>query len=217
MLNLGVLVSGGGTNLQAIIDRIADGFLGGCRVAVVIASRPKAYALERAKAAGIPCLCISKKDYIEPDDFDAALIAALRAHSVNLVVTAGYLTLFGQAVIDAFPDRIVNVHPALIPSFCGKGYYGLEPHRRALEYGVKLTGATTHIVCLETDAGPIIMQKAISVEQDDTPESLQKRVMVECEQVILPATIRLFMENRIVVDGRHVLIKDPASVRNTDG
>ena len=206
MLNLGVLVSGGGTNLQAIIDRIADGYLAGCRVAVVVASRPRIYAVERAKAAGIPHLCIEKKSYADPADFDKALVAALKSYGVGLVVTAGYLTLFGQAVVDAFPNRIINVHPALIPSFCGKGFYGLAPHIKALEYGVKLTGATTNIVWLEADAGPIIMQKAVAVEEGDTPEILQKRVMTEAEQVILPETIRLFAENRVTVEGRIVKI-----------
>ena len=214
MLDIGVLVSGGGTNLQAILDRISDGSLTGCRVVVVIASNPKAYALERAKAAGIPCLCIMKKNFKQSEDFDSALVAALYEYGVNLVVTAGYLTIFGQAVIDAFPDRIINVHPALIPSFCGKGLYGIEPHRQALEYGVKLTGATTHIVWLETDAGPIIMQKAVATEEGDTPESLQKRVMVEAEQVILPETIRLFAEDRIRVEGRIVKIKAPHNFRD---
>ena len=208
-MNIGVLVSGGGTNLQAIIDRIADGFLSGCKITVVIASRPRAYALERAKAAGIPCLCIEKKAFADPADFDNALIAALREHGVGLVVTAGYLTLFGQAVIDAFPNRIINVHPALIPSFCGKGFYGLTPHIKALEYGVKLSGATTHIIWLETDSGPVIMQKAVAVEADDTPESLQKRVMTEAEQIILPETIKLFAENRVTVEGRLVKIAAP--------
>ena len=206
MVNLGVLVSGGGTNLQAIIDRIEDGYLAGCRIVLVVASNAKAYAINRAKAAGIPCVCIAKKKFADPIDFDLALVAALKEHGANLVVTAGYLTIFGQAVIDAFPNRIINIHPALIPSFCGKGFYGLEPHRRAIEYGVKLTGATTHIVWLETDAGPIIMQKAVAVEEGDTPESLQKRVMAEGEQVILPATIRLFADNRISVEGRRVVI-----------
>ena len=209
MLNLGVLVSGGGTNLQAIIDRIADGFLAGCRISVVISSKPKAYAIERAKIAGIPALCVQKKKYPTLADFDKALVEALMSHDVSLVITAGYLTIFGQAVIDAFPDRIINIHPALIPAFCGKGFYGLEPHRKALEYGVKLTGATTHIIWLETDSGPIIMQKAVAVAEDDTPESLQRRVMVEGEQVILPETIRLFIEDRIRVEGRRVIISGP--------
>ncbi|MCL2059030.1 MAG: phosphoribosylglycinamide formyltransferase [Oscillospiraceae bacterium] len=208
MMNIGVLVSGGGTNLQIIIDRVADGYLADCRVAVVIASRPKAYAIERARAAGIPCLCVERKKFTDPDAFDRALISALTEHGVNLVVTAGYLTIFGKAVVDAFPNRIVNVHPALIPSFCGKGFYGLAPHRGVLEYGVKITGATTHIVWPEVDSGPIIMQKAIPVEDGDTPESLQRRVMVEAEQVILPKTIRLFAQNRISVEGRIVKIKD---------
>ena len=208
MTNIGVLVSGGGTNLQAIIDKIEDGGLKNCKIAVVIASRPKAYALERAKTNRIPGLCIEKKRFADPAEFDAALIASLREHSVDLVVTAGYLTIFGRAVIDAYPNRIINVHPALIPSFCGKGFYGLEPHRKALEYGVKITGATTHFTWLDTDAGPIIMQKAVAVEENDTPESLQKRVMEEAERVILPETIRLFSENRLSVIGRKVVIKE---------
>ena len=209
MLNIGVLVSGGGTNLQTIIDRIADGFLTGCHIAVVIASRPRIFAIDRAKSAGIPCLCIEKKTFANPAEFDIALVAALNEYNVGLVVTAGYLTLFGQAVVDAFPNRIVNVHPALIPSFCGKGFYGLTPHKKALEYGVKLTGATTNIVWLEADAGPVIMQKAVAVEDGDTPESLQKRVMTEAEQVILPETIKLFAENRVSVEGRIVKIAAP--------
>ena len=206
MTNIGVLVSGGGTNLQAIIDRIEDGFLGNCRITIVISSRSKAYALERAKAAGIPALCIAKKKFSDPADFDGALVTALRDHAVDLAVTAGYTTIFGQAVVDAYPDRIVNVHPALIPSFCGKSFYGLEPHIRALEYGVKLTGATTHFVWAETDSGPIIMQKAVAVLDGDTPEVLQRRVMAEAEQVILPETIKLFSEGRLRVEGRRVRI-----------
>ena len=210
MLNLGVLVSGNGTNLQTILDRIADGYLAGCRVAVVISSRPKAYALERARAAGVPRLCVRKKAYENPDGFDAALVSALQEHGVDLVVTAGYTTVFGQSVIDAFQNRIINVHPALIPSFCGKGFYGLATHEKALEYGVKLTGATTHIVWLETDSGPVIMQKAVAVEEGDTPERLQKRVMTEAEQLILPETIRLFIEGRVSVEGRRTRIAPPS-------
>ena len=208
--NIGVLVSGGGTNLQAIIDRIADGTLNRCRIAVVISSRRGAYALERAKAAGIPALCVQKKKFGTPEAFDGALIAALRDYKVNLVVTAGYLTIFGQAVVDAFPDGIINVHPALIPSFCGKGHYGLAPHIKALEYGVKVTGATTHFVSAETDAGPIIMQKAVKVADGDTPEALQKRVMEEAEREILTESIRLFSEGRLTVSGRIVTVARPA-------
>lgn len=215
MTNVGVLVSGGGTNLQVIIDRIADGSLGGCRIAVVISSRPGAYALERAKAAGIPRLCISKKQFEKPELFDAALVAALKGHGVSLVVTAGYLTIFGQAVIDAFPNSVINVHPTLIPLFCGKGFYGLEPHRRVLEYGMKVSGATTHFVWLDADTGPVIMQKAVNVEEGDTPESLQQRIMKEAEQIILPETIRLFAENRLEIDGRRVRVL--AARNNGDG
>jgi len=211
MTNIGVLVSGNGTNLQAILDRIADGSLPNCRVAVVIASRPKAYALDRARAAGVPGFCIERKKYDDLSRFDAALVGKLQEHSVDLVVTAGFLTIFGQAVVDAYTNRIINVHPALIPSFCGKGYYGLAPHEKALEYGVKLTGATTHFTWLDTDAGPIIMQKAVAVEEGDTPETLQKRVMAEAEQVILPETIKLFAEGRLKIEGRRVIIK-PAGV-----
>ncbi|MDR3120001.1 MAG: phosphoribosylglycinamide formyltransferase [Clostridiales bacterium] len=211
--NIGVLVSGGGTNLQAILDRVADGTLARCRVAVVIASRPGVYALERAKAAGVPAVCISRKRYVDLDAFDAALVEALRAYDVDLVVTAGFLTIFGKAVVDAYPNRIINVHPALIPSFCGKGFYGLTPHKKALEYGVKLTGATTHFVDLEADAGPIILQKAVEVAPDDTPESLQKRVMIEGEWSILPESIRLFSEGRLRVEGRRVMIAE--STQNT--
>ena len=210
MTNIGVLVSGNGTNLQAIIDRIADGALHDCKITVVIASRPGAYALERAKSAGIPSLCVARKKYGSLEDFDCALICSLQKFNVDLVVTAGYLTIFGKAVVDAFPNRIINVHPALIPSFCGKGFYGIAPHEKALEYGVKLTGATTHFIWPETDEGPIIMQKAVAVHENDTPESLQQRVMIEAEQVILPETIRLFCEHRLAVEGRLVKILPPA-------
>lgn len=206
MTDIGVLVSGNGTNLQTIIDRIADGALSGCRIVVVISSKRKAYALERAKAAGIPCLCVERKNFTDPEEFDNALIASLKGYGVELVLTAGYLTIFGHKVFDAFPNRIINVHPALIPSFCGKGFYGLEPHKRALEYGVKLTGATTHFVWPEVDTGPIIMQKAVRVEEGDTPESLQQRVMEEGERIILPETIRLYAEGRLVVEGRRVTV-----------
>jgi phosphoribosylglycinamide formyltransferase-1 len=216
MTNIGVLVSGGGTNLQAIIDKINDGALSKCKITVVIASKPRIYALERAKTAGIPGLCIEKKHFPNPAEFDEALVAALRLHEADLVVTAGYLTIFGQAVIDAFPNRIINIHPALIPSFSGKNFYGLAPHIKALEYGVKITGATTHFTWLDTDAGPIIMQKAVIVEENDTPESLQKRVMEEAEQVILPETIRLFSENRLRVEGRRVIILDDSADKNVE-
>ena len=206
MTNIGVLVSGGGTNLQVIIDRIAEGSLNKCKIVAVIASRPQAYALERAKAARIPALCVERRRFSDPADFDAALLNSLTGYGADLVVTAGFLTIFGQSVVDAFPNRIINVHPALIPSFCGKGYYGLTPHKKVLEYGVKLTGATTHFICLEADSGPIIMQKAVAVEDGDTPESLQRRVMTEAEQIILPESIRLFSENRLAVEGRRVRI-----------
>jgi len=209
MTNIAVLVSGGGTNLQAIIDRIADGSLRACRVRVVISSKPRAYALERAKNAGIPGICVERRRYSSIDDYDAALLSVLKNYEIDLVITAGFLTIFGKSVVDEYPDRIINIHPALIPSFCGKGFYGLTPHVRALEYGVKVSGATTHFVSLEADAGPIIMQKAVEVEEGDTPESLQRRIMTQAEWVILPETIRLFAEGRLRVDGRIVTVLPP--------
>ena len=209
MTKIGVLVSGNGTNLQAIIDRIADGALNACRIAVVISSRSNAYALERAKSAGIPGVCVLRKKNGAPEEYDEAILETLKRYEVDLAVTAGFLTIFGNTVTDAYPNRIINVHPALVPSFCGKGFYGLEPHRKALEYGVKLTGATTHFITPETDAGPVIMQKAVAVKDEDTPESLQQRVMIEAEQVILPESIRLFSENRLHIIGRRVYIDPP--------
>ncbi|MDR1060421.1 MAG: phosphoribosylglycinamide formyltransferase [Clostridiales bacterium] len=206
MTQIGVLVSGGGTNLQAVIDRIADGTLGKCAIAVVISSRPGAYALERAARAGLPAVCVERRRHGDIDEYTRALVGELRARSVELVVMAGFLTITGRELVEAYPNRIINVHPALIPSFCGKGFYGLAPHQKALEYGVKVTGATTHFATLEADAGPIIMQKAVEVREDDTPESLQRRVMEQAEQVILPESIRLYSEGRLRVEGRRVAI-----------
>ena len=203
---IGVLVSGGGTNLQALIDRVADGTLRRCEIVVVVSSRPGAFALERAAAAGIPAVCADRGACASAREFDGRLLAALAAHRVDLAVTAGFLTIFGAAVVDAYPNRIINVHPALIPSFCGKGLYGLEPHRRALEYGVRLTGATTHFVTEEADAGPIIMQRAVEVLPGDTPQSLQRRVMAEAEWPLLTQSVRLFSEGRLRVEGRKVVI-----------
>ena len=204
MLNIGVLVSGGGTNLQALIDNINCGFLGGCRISVVISSRKNAYALERASNAGIPSFCIIRKDYNEPEDYDKAIISKMEEHDVELVVMAGFLSILGKLFISAYAGRVINIHPSLIPSFCGKGFYGIIPHQKAIEYGVKLTGATVHFVELDTDAGPIILQKAIEVLDEDTPESLQQRVMSECEQQILPMAVRLFAEGKLVIEGRRV-------------
>lgn len=205
MLNVGVLASGGGTNLQALIDSIENGTYDNFNISIVVVNRKKAYALERAKMHDIPYEYITKKD-IETDDYDKKVIEVFEKSNVELVVMAGFLCIMGKRFIEKFENRIINVHPALIPSFCGKGFYGLIPHQKALEYGVKITGATVHIVELGTDEGPIVLQKAVYVHDDDTPETLQKRVMVEAEQLILPQAVSLFADNRIKIEGRHVKI-----------
>ena len=201
-----MLVSGGGTNLQAIIDRIGDGYLDQCSIVTVVSSRHDAYALQRAAKYGIPALCISRKDYASIDEYDTAIIEHFKKYEVGLVVMAGFLSILGGKFTMAFQNKIINIHPSLIPAFCGKGYYGIIPHRKALEYGVRVSGATVHFVELEADAGPIILQKAVCIEQEDTPETLQKRVMEEAEWDILPRAIRLFSENRLMVEGRRVRI-----------
>jgi phosphoribosylglycinamide formyltransferase-1 len=208
VLNIGVLVSGGGTNLQAIIDNIDSGNLPDCRITLVISSHPGAYALKRAENNNIPAICISRKNYSSTEEYDEALITEFEKNNVDLIVMAGFLSIVGEKFINRFHGRIINVHPSLIPSFCGKGYYGLKPHEKALEYGVKVTGATVHFVELEPDAGPIILQKAVYIKDNDTPETLQKRVMEEGEWEILPQAIRLFSEGRLKVEGRRVKIKE---------
>ena len=206
MLKLGILVSGGGTNLQAIIDKIQSGGLPGCEIVTVVSSRADAYALERANKYKIPTACISRKSFSEATDYDTALLEHFRQHHVELVVLAGFLSMLGEAFIEAYKNRIINIHPSLIPSFCGKGYYGIIPHQKALEYGVKVTGATVHFVDLEYDSGPIILQKAVKIHDDDTPESLQLKVMQEAEWELLPEAIRLFAQGRLVLDGRKVRV-----------
>ncbi len=207
MLKIGVMVSGGGTNLQAILDRIDDGTLQGCQVVTVVASREGVYALERANSRGIPSAVVSRKSFETVEEYDQALIGHMRGHQVDLVVLAGFLSQLGEGFVKAWKNAIINVHPALIPSFCGKGFYGIKPHQSALEYGVKVTGATVHFVELEYDSGPIILQKAVEVCQGDTPETLQRRVMEQGEWIILPEAIRLFSEGRLKVDGRRVEIR----------
>ncbi len=202
-VKIAVLVSGGGTNLQALIDAEARGELGRGKITLVIASKPGVYALERAKNHGIPAEVFSKKDYPDVASYSKALTDALDAAGVDLVVLAGFLTIVDSQVFDRFPNRILNVHPALIPSFCGKGFYGLHVHEAALAKGVKVSGATVHIVTPECDAGPIVLQKAVEVRQDDTPETLQKRIMEEAEWKLLPEAVRLFCDDRIeVIDGK---------------
>jgi phosphoribosylglycinamide formyltransferase 1 len=206
MLRLGVLVSGGGTNLQAIIDKIKNGYLKGCEVAAVVSSRDGVYAIERAKSNGIDNAVISSKRFDSLEEYDAVLIEYFKQHDVGLVVMAGFLSMVGEKFINEYKNRIINIHPSLIPSFCGKGYYGITTHKKALEYGVKVTGATVHFVEPEYDSGPIIIQKAVCVQDDDTPEILQKRVMEQAEWEILPEAIRLFTEEKLRVKGRKVTI-----------
>ena len=186
MLNVAVLVSGGGTNLQALLDGEARGENPNGKITLVVASKPGVYALERAAKAGVEGCVVRRKDYASSEDFDAALLKTLKDHNIDLVVLAGFLSVLGPSVIAAYPRRILNVHPALIPSFCGKGYYGLHVHEAALARGVKVSGATVHFVNEIPDGGQIIRQKAVPVLPGDTPESLQKRVMEEAEWIILP-------------------------------
>lgn len=204
---IAVLVSGGGTNLQALIDAEKRGELGNGKITLVIASKPDVYALERAKNNQIETRVLARKEYGSIKDYSKALADALVAAGADLVVLAGFLTIFDEQVYEKFPNRILNVHPALIPSFCGKGFYGLHVHEAALEKGVRVSGATVHIVTPECDAGPIVLQKAVEVKQDDTPETLQKRIMEEAEWTILPRAVKLFCEGRITVENNKVTIK----------
>ena len=183
---IAVLVSGGGTNLQALIDAEKSGMFGESKITLVVASKPGVYALERAKNAGISGIVLARRDYDSIAAYTRALADTLVGEGIDLVVLAGFLTIIDEQMYEAFPNRIINVHPALIPSFCGKGFYGLYVHEAALEKGVKVSGATVHIVTPECDAGPIILQKAVSVLEGDTPEVLQKRIMEEAEWKILP-------------------------------
>ena len=205
---IAVLVSGGGTNLQALIDTQLTEGLGGGEISLVLASKPGVYALERAAKHGIPSTVLSPKDYPDIAAYSAALVETLRDASIDLVVLAGFLTIIDEQVFKAFPYRIINVHPALIPSFCGKGFYGLHVHEAALAKGVKVSGATAHFVIPECDAGPIILQRAVSVQEDDTPETLQRRIMEEAEWHILPESVRLFCEGRLSVRDSKVYISD---------
>ena len=206
MKKIAVLVSGGGTNLQALIDAEARGELGEGKITLVIASKPGVYALERAANAGIEGRVLARKDYDSIAAYSKALADEMTAAGIDLVVLAGFLTIIDEQVYEAFPNRIINVHPALIPSFCGKGFYGLHVHEAALAKGVRVSGATVHIVTPECDAGPIVLQKAVEVKQDDTPEVLQRRIMEEAEWKILPEAVRLFCEGRITVKDNRAYI-----------
>ena len=206
MLKLAVLVSGGGTNLQAIIDAISAGKITNACISVVISNNANAYALERARAHGIEALCISPKDFESREAFNQAFLDKLNSYNVDLVVLAGFLVVLPEMMIKEYTNRIVNIHPSLIPSFCGKGFYGLKVHQGVLARGVKVTGATVHFVDEGTDTGPIILQKAVEVEQGDTPEVLQRRVMEQAEWVILPKAIDLIANGKVSVEDGHVII-----------
>ena len=206
MKRIGVLVSGGGTNLQALLDAQAAGVIKSGAVSVVVSDKPGAYALERAKNAGVETCVIEKKAYGSRDEFCSALADYMDEKQIDLIVMAGFMTIVTDAFLKRYAGRILNVHPALIPSFCGDGFYGLRVHEAALAYGVKVTGATVHFVNGVTDGGEIILQKAVAVEEGDTPETLQKRVMEQAEWKILPEAVELFCADRLTVDGRRVRI-----------
>ena len=206
MVKIAVLVSGGGTNLQALIDAEQRGEIIGGKIAAVIASKPGVFALTRAENAGIPGYVIARRDYDSARDMTVALVDKLKELDIGLVVLAGFMTIITEEMVQAFPNAILNVHPALIPSFCGQGYYGLHVHEKALEYGVKVSGATVHFVSEECDGGPIVLQKAVPVEEGDTPETLQKRIMEQAEWVLLPKAVSLFCQGKLRVDGRTVHI-----------
>ena len=199
MLKVAVLVSGGGTNLQAIIDAAKDGKITNAKISLVISNNRNAYALERAANAGITSMCISPKDYASREEFHVALTKTLKDAGVDLVVLAGYLVAIPEMLVKEFPNKIINVHPSLIPSFCGVGYYGLRVHEAALARGVKVTGATVHFVDCGMDTGPIILQKAVEIEEGDTPEVLQRRVMEQAEWIILPKAIDMIANDKITL------------------
>lgn len=206
MKNIVVLVSGGGTNLQALIDAQNSGLIENGKITCVISSNPNAYALTRAKDNDIDSAVISRKDFDDFNEYDKSLTQLLKDKNADLVVLAGFLTILGHEVISAFENRIINIHPALIPSFCGEGFYGLKVHEAALKKGVKLSGATAHFVTEECDGGPIILQKAVEVKNGDTPEVLQKRIMEQAEWKILPRAVSLFCQDKIQVIDNHAVI-----------
>ncbi len=206
MLRVAVLVSGGGTNLQAIIDAIDAGKITNTSIEVVISNNKNAFALERAAKAGIDGVCVSPKDYATRDEFNDALIAKIDEYNVDLIVLAGCLVVLPEKLIQKYEGKIINIHPSLIPAFCGTGFYGLKVHEAALERGVKVTGATCHFVDAGTDTGPIIYQKTVEVLPDDTPKTLQQRVMEQAEWVIMPQAIDDIANNRVTIDGHIVRI-----------
>ncbi|MBR5570805.1 MAG: phosphoribosylglycinamide formyltransferase [Oscillospiraceae bacterium] len=208
MKRIAVLVSGGGTNLQALIDAQVRGEIPGGQITAVISSKEGAYALERAAKAGIAGYVLPRKNFDSNQAMTKALVQMLRELQIDLVVLAGCMVIFTQELVDAYPNAVMNVHPALIPSFCGEGYYGLHVHEAALAYGVKLSGATVHFVTAECDGGPIIAQKSVAVKENDTPETLQRRIMEEAEWKLLPKAVALFCQDKLAVQGRVVVVKE---------
>ena len=206
MKNIAVLVSGGGTNLQALIDAQARGEIVNGRLSIVISSAPEVYALERAKKAGIPTCVLPRKNYPSSQGMTVALVEKLKERAIDVVVMAGFMTIVTKELFEVYNNAVINIHPALIPSFAGPGCYGLHVHEKALEYGVKVSGATVHFVTEECDAGPIILQKAVDVLPNDTPETLQRRIMEQCEWKLLPQAVSLFCQDRLRVEGRTVQI-----------
>lgn len=208
MKNIVVLVSGGGTNLQALIDAEKSGEIVNGKISCVISSNENAYALERAKQNGIASRVIKRKNFGSQSEYDSALTALLKEEKADLIVLAGFMTILGEGIIKAFENRIINIHPSLIPAFCGEGFYGLHVHEQALKRGVKVTGATAHFVNEICDGGPIIMQKAVETQQGDTPEILQKRVMQQAEWKILPKSVSLFCQDKLSVQDGKVIISE---------
>lgn len=208
MKKIVVLVSGGGTNLQALIDAQKAGTIQNGEITCVISSKADAYALERARQNGIRTRVLVRKEYPDVASYSQAMCRALQEEEADLVVYAGFMTILDESVCQAFPNRMINVHPALIPSFCGKGFYGLHVHEAALEKGVKLTGATVHFVTEVCDGGPIILQKAVPVKNGDTPETLQRRVMEQAEWQILPQAVNLFCQDKIRVENGHAIVEE---------
>ena len=203
MLKVAVFVSGGGTNLQALIDAEKKGELGNAKLSLVVSNKPDVYALERAKKAGIDTAVVCRKDYADADTFCNQLLEIVKDNGISLIVLAGFLCILKGNLLKEYENRIINVHPSLIPSFCGDGFYGLKVHEKALEYGVKVTGATVHFVNDITDGGKIIMQKAVEINDDDTPETLQRRIMEQAEWKLLPKAVQLLCDEKItVLDGK---------------
>jgi phosphoribosylglycinamide formyltransferase-1 len=207
-MKIAVFVSGGGTNLQAIIDNTKDGILKDIEIVLVLSSSPSAYALTRAADNGIPSVVMRAADYPSREQWDAEMADRVRQSGAELIVLAGYLSLLGPKTVSMYSNRIINIHPALIPSFCGEGMYGIKPHKAALARGVKVSGATVHFVNENYDAGPILLQKSVDVLPDDTPETLQKRIMQECEWQILPKAIRLIADGKVTIDNNLAYVRE---------